>query len=199
MSAPRLVRRSSLGFLFGLALAPASAFASGPDEAAPAHGDDPKIYMGTPTETCAWPTTVAVQNGGSLCTGTLIHPRVVVYAAHCGASGTRIRFGEDLSTAEQVIPTMCTTNPGWQGTQGTDWATCLLPYDIPLPVTPAVYGDCEIAILQPGADIAIAGFGNNTESGGAGVKRWAPTILTSVNHGAGVATLGGGGNRDGSS
>ena len=47
---------------------------------------DPAIYNGSEVGLCGWPTTVHVANGGSWCTGTLIHPRVVVYAAHCGAS-----------------------------------------------------------------------------------------------------------------
>jgi uncharacterized protein (TIGR03382 family) len=170
-------------------LSPLTALASnGGDEPEP----EPLIFNGEETELCAWPTTVAVSGGGSLCTGTLVHPRIVMYAAHCGASGKNIKFGESSSLGKTVTPQMCMTNPAYSN-QGNDWAFCLLGEPVTdIPVTPVPYG-CEETILQVGASIAIAGFGNTNGDVGSGTKRWGMTTLTSYNKGANVCTLGGSG------
>lgn len=184
-----------------LALIPALALAS-PPPTEPDPGDDTnleyadRIFNGTPVQSCAWPTAVAVRNGGSLCTGTLVHPQVVVYAAHCGASSTVVQFGERSSGGggNEVSCQTARQNPGWSGQasdQGNDWAYCLLPEPIDLPITPIVFG-CETSATQAGAEVAIVGFGQ-TETGGAGQKNWAMTTLTSWNASTNKATLGGGG------
>lgn len=187
-------------------LLPAVATASSPHDPEPPAPDpsgeldsswDPieRIYNGQPAMTCAWPNAVAVQNGGSLCTGTLVHPRLITYAAHCGAFGTQIRFGENLQNGKTVGCEFSMTNPGWAGVasdQGNDSAFCKLTEPITdIPVTPIVYG-CELSILQPGAEVAIAGFGQTANSG-AGVKNWALTTLTGTDLADGTATLGGNG------
>ena len=41
----------------------------------------PGIFDGMTVPQCGWPTAVSVTSGGGLCTGTLVHPRVVIYAA----------------------------------------------------------------------------------------------------------------------
>ena len=41
------------------------------------------IYGGTTVPVCGWPSTVEL---GGACSGTLVHPQVVIYASHCGAS-----------------------------------------------------------------------------------------------------------------
>ena len=75
-----------LGVLLVLSALSTTAWAGEPEgveiDADPA---EPSVYQGNPVGTCGWPTAVAVTSGGGLCTGTLVHPRVVVYAAHCGA------------------------------------------------------------------------------------------------------------------
>lgn len=177
-----------------LCLLPTAALANGPDELG-LHTEE-RIYNGQDAPLCSWPTTVAVQNGGSLCTGTLVHPQVVLYAAHCGASGTRIKFGESSSggTGHSVDCLYSKTNPGYGGTgdQGHDWSYCVLPEPVwDIPTTPVVFG-CELSVLQAGAQIAIAGFGQ-TENSGAGIKHWGMTTLTSVDLNGGRVTLGGNG------
>ncbi len=179
--------RAGVGLLIGIALVPATAAANGG-----VSEDDPRIFNGEETELCAWPTTVAVSGGGSLCTGTLIHPMIVMYAAHCGASGKSIKFGEKTITGKTITPEMCVTNTGYSS-QGNDWAFCKLYEPVTdIPFTPTPYG-CETSILKPGASIAIAGFGNTNGDVGSGTKRWGMTTLTSVNFGANIATLGGSG------
>ena len=53
-----------------------------------------EIYGGTDVATCGWPTTVEL---GGACTGTLVHERVVIYAAPCGADYDSVRLGESIN------------------------------------------------------------------------------------------------------
>jgi MYXO-CTERM domain-containing protein len=171
---------------FVLALGvPASALANG--ESAP----EPRISNGTPVEQCGWPTVVAVSGGGGLCTGTLVAPDVVAYAAHCGASGKSVRFSQQTAGGKRIEPEFCMTNPGYSY-QGNDWALCKLRDPVDLPVTPIVFG-CEESILQPGAQIAIIGFGQNVDDQGAGTKRWGMTTLLNVNWAQNITNIGGNG------
>lgn len=151
---------------------------------------DPLISDGIPVETCGWPSVVSV-SGGGLCTGTLVAPNLVAYAAHCGASGKKVRFSEDNVTGQTVTPEYCMSYSGYTY-QGNDWAFCKLPENVDVPVTPVVFG-CETDILTPGQQIAIIGFGANTDVGGAGTKRWNMTTLLGVNWQNNITQIGGNG------
>lgn len=150
--------------------------------------EDPAIYGGTDVPTCGWPTTVSF--GG--CTGTLVHPQVVVYAAHCGPQGS-VRFGESANGAARIVPTsMCRTNPSYNGgAQGQDHAFCILqtPQD-DIPITPILMG-CETTVLQPGKEVTIVGFGN-ADTGPFGIKREVTTTINQITNGN-EAFIGGGG------
>lgn len=121
--------------------------------------------------------------GGGLCTGTLVHPRVVVYAAHCGEGSKQIRFGESSTASAHTRQVeRCVVYPDYVGTtdQAHDWAFCVLQEPITeLPVTPPLFG-CELDVLTAGLSVVIAGFGNDSASGGAGTKRWAQTEVVST-------------------
>lgn len=191
---------SSLGLGLGLGIC-TTALADDPPPPIPEGMDDveweletdPLIHLGQEVNTCGWPTAVAVTGGGSLCTGTLIDPQLVVYAAHCGGSGKKIKFGETSAVAAKTItPEFCMTFPGYSS-QRNDWAFCKLYEPIDLPVTPAVFG-CENSVLQANAEIAIVGFGANTGQGGAGTKRWSLTRINGVNIQQNIVSLGGGAN-----
>jgi len=191
-------RPSAVALLPALALIPALAVAApvsaAPHDLADEPGEPQAIFAGQEVERCGWPTAVAVVGGSSLCTGTLVHPRVVVYAAHCGGGNKTIDFGELVQAPGQFVKAeTCQTYPGYAGVndQAHDWAFCRLPYAITdLPVTPVLFG-CETQQISAGTQVAIAGFGANSGNSGAGTKRWGMTTLTGVF--GGTATLGGGG------
>lgn len=142
---------------------------------------EPLIANGTTAENCQWPTTVLLQNSGSLCSGTLIHPEIVSTAAHCVDSGSpaEITFAEfGVQPKRSVLVDHCAYNPAYNGgVNGEDYAYCKLTqpvYDIP--ITPPVYG-CEISILTVGRPALMVGFGNNMGDTGAGTKRWGESII----------------------
>lgn len=173
-------------------MAPALAEANPPSVDAP--DQDPLIANGSPVAQCAWPTAVAVSSGGGLCTGTLIHPELVVYAAHCGAGNKTIRFGESaFSGGRTAAVAFCRTNPEYAGVndQTHDWAFCRLQEPVTdLPITPPVAGPCENTIIQIGQQVAVVGFGQ-TLQGEAGSKNWGFTELLSVSKDANLVVLGG--------
>jgi hypothetical protein len=159
---------------------PRPGLAAEPD-AIEANARAPLIAHGQVAAPCAWPTTVSVAGAGQ-CSGTLIHPRVVVYAAHCGGGSKTIRFGEDaLAPAVAATASDCEAYPDYGGAddQGHDWAYCVLDEEITeLPVTPPLFG-CETAVLEVGREVALVGFGVDVDAE-AGIKRWAATSLVAV-------------------
>lgn len=148
------------------------------------------IYGGTTVQKCGWPTTVAVQSGGGLCTGTLVHPQIVMYAAHCGAGNKLIAFGESIQSPARTSSTeFCQVNPAYAGSNH-DFAFCKLSQPVTdVQIVPILMG-CETSILAPGADIVLAGFGQ-ADNGPTGLKREVDTIVGGV--GADEALLGGDG------
>ena len=167
---------------------------AGAPEGVAAPATDPvAVHGGTPNETCAWPTAVAVSGGNSLCTGTLVHPRVVMFAAHCGGGNKTILFGEDITKPTKTVkPDLCLVNPDYAGVndQEHDWGFCRLSDAITdLPVTPVVYG-CETEIVFVGQTAAVTGFGITEEGGNAGIKNWGLTPIRNV--GPFSADVGGG-------
>ncbi len=141
------------------------------------------IFGGEAVTSCAWPTTVAVTGGNALCTGTLVHPQVVMYAAHCGAGDKKILLAQDATKPLRTLSTdLCMTNPAYSGAtdQEHDWAFCVLSRPVvEIPVTPVVYG-CETEIVSDGAMAAIVGYGIEVDDGDSGVKHWAMTPIRKV-------------------
>ncbi len=142
----------------------------------------PQVTGGEEVEVCGWPDTVAVTGGGGLCTGSLVHPRVVVYAAHCGDGDKQIRFSESSTQGISRQTDFCLANPDYIGVndQAHDWAFCVLEEPITdLPVTPPLFG-CELEMVAAGLPVVIAGFGDGGADGPSGTKRWGMTEVVST-------------------
>jgi MYXO-CTERM domain-containing protein len=137
-----------------------------------------RVYGGTAVGTCNWPTTVALL-GSTNCTGTLVHPRLVIYAAHCGQYSS-VEFGESAYGAAKTVYTeRCATRPGGGSGYGLDHAYCILSEELTdVPIVPMLMG-CETEVLQPGKEVTIVGFGV-TEYDGYGGKQEVTTTINSI-------------------
>ncbi len=176
--------------LMGLFAAPAHA--GGPEGVTLLPPDPQAIYGGTDVATCGWPTTVSIEGS---CTGTLVHPQVVIYAGHCGTGYNSIWLGENINQPMRTLkPEFCRTYGG--GQSGTDFAFCKLSEPVEdVPIVPILMG-CETEILQPGQPVTIVGFGNaDTGPYGKfftrsrqypGRRCWWPTARTSNSSGNGA-------------
>lgn len=157
------------------------------------HAETLHIFGGVPTETCEWPTTV----GFGHCTGTLVHPQVVLTAGHCG-SPRQIYFGERYKggVAKTVTPKFCMKNPSYTGKPGLggDSHFCVLNEPVKdVPIAPIAFG-CEVEEIKAGAKIWLVGFGKaNGATAGSGVKHKVEVPINRVNKAAGELNVGGGG------
>jgi len=148
------------------------------------------IWGGTATAVCGWPTTVSMEGS---CTGTLVHPELVIYAAHCGSGYKEVWFGENIQGGGgRKVPTeFCKRYQGGGPGSGNDFAFCKLAQRVTdVPLVPILMG-CETSVLTPGREVTIVGFGE-ANNGPYGVKREVVTTINSIT-GAGEAFIGGGG------
>jgi len=156
-----------------------------------AAADPEPIYGGAKVAPCAWPTTVALDG----CTGTLVHPEVVVFAAHCMEGGygpSAVTFGDnEYAPAFKVGTTACKSNPKYGSSPGHDVAYCKLTKPVTsIPIVPILMG-CETQVLVPGVEVVAAGFGQANDNLGWGPKRAVAMKLNSVQ--SGEAFIGGNG------
>lgn len=131
-----------------------------------------RVVGGELSKTCAWPSTVSV--GG--CTGTLVHPKLVVYAAHCGSRVSEVRFGEKRPFARRVPTKTCKIYPGGTkpelGGNHRDYAFCVLAEEVnDVPIIPILYG-CETETIKVGKKAFMVGFGaTGTKANNPGTQR----------------------------
>ena len=158
--------------------------------------DPSHIYGGGPVGACEWPTAVFVND----CTGTLVHPNVVVLAAHCvvlGGQANNVKFGENHTQAERTVPVEnCMAHPQWNqngppADNASDIAICTLAQSVDdIPIVPIAMG-CETEALQPGVPVTLVGFGEADDALGYGPKRSVVTDIQMIGNDA--AFIGGDG------
>lgn len=162
----------------------------GDDEPTPDELPTAPIYGGNTVPACGWPTTVEL---GGACTGTLVHPQVVIYAAHCGTGYTSVRFGESINGGggRTVATSFCHTYPGGAPGTGQDFAVCKLAQaQNDVPIVPIAMG-CETDEIAAGKQVTLVGFGE-ADNGPYGIKRQVVTSINGISS-ADEVDIGGGG------
>jgi secreted trypsin-like serine protease len=121
---------------------------------------------------------------GTLCTGSLVHPRVVMYAAHCGGGDKKILFGQSASTPFKMLSTeLCMTYPDYSGVndQEHDWAFCRLASSrSPRSRSRRSCTAARRAMVQEGVTIAVTGYGHHLGGRRRPGKNWGLTPIHTV-------------------
>lgn len=160
----------------------------------------PWVTGGQEAKACAWPSVPALgvklkgQASSGACTGTLVHPRVVIFAAHCQVV-EKVMFGPDPRASNTTTYTEVVkqgTNPRYlgAGSIAQDFGYAVLKEPVKgFPITPIAQG-CELAALQKqGTKVNFVGFSRNNQSSNPPLQRWANSTVTRV--GGGVIDSGG--------
>lgn len=147
---------------------------------------------------CEFPATPMTHKAKtSMCTATLVHPQVIVFASHCMklinqgkvVDVDHVRFREagswkdDKAPGVDIVPEKCGHNDAYQSTyhQGVDWAYCTLKEPVKgFPIVPIARG-CELDAVKVGAKVMVAGFGaDSADPMSPGIKRWAWSQISSI-------------------
>ncbi|GEM_PF-848222 len=168
-------------------------WASGPKREALGgrNGLPPGIVGGAPASPQDWPGVGAIVQGGSiLCTGTLIHPRILLTAAHCtkgitDPSSLQVHFGSTIASEEgraDVSVVKAVSHPDFCGVPEEDCSDFgYLLFSKPLSgvevvrvlATQAQY-DLQVAV---GSKVTLVGYGLD-DDGASGAKRQVEAEIT---------------------
>lgn len=128
----------------------------------PASMGDPSVTIGarsdelrgaTPSD--FWTNVVRID---ATCSGFLLHPYLVAYAAHCGEANVV------SSQRDEVLVRSCSVSPDWSA-WGVDLAICKLERPlVGTTVVPPATG-CELEHLTAGSSVALVGYGPATRDG----------------------------------
>lgn len=153
---------------------------------------------GETTTNCQFPSAVAILEDDEtpvMCTGTLVHPNVVTFAAHCvnpERPVVAVGFGEEgqgeIGPVRVVPVDDCEPHPQYFQEGYPDIAYCtLLEPVLDVPRVPILAG-CEVDVLQEDVEVTIVGFGatfgeyvgGELETEGVGLKRYTTQTIDLV-------------------
>lgn len=138
-----------------------------------------------PSEAVARSIVTIIGSRGTVCTGSLIAPNIVLTAGHCVAAGTSYRVIDPRTQPPRLITAQkAVTHPQFNmqtmlaHRATADVALLLLPSPVP-DKTPATMGAPRIPV-QPGSRFTVAGVGVTRSGGddGVGTVRAASLIVT---------------------
>jgi secreted trypsin-like serine protease len=145
-----------------------------------------KVFGGRASEDGEWSSSVAILRGGStFCTGTVVHPRLVITAAHCvtnsqsdSGSSIRIGVGKHERTAKTYAVERVKLYPGYVDDAITDIAYLRLAQPVEnVEIIPPLTDKSEIeTLLAQGAKSVLVGFGQ-TNTGLIGIKHQVETFV----------------------
>jgi hypothetical protein len=135
------------------------------------------LFGGTPVASGSWPSVVWLP---SRCTGVLVHPRVVVYAGHCGDDISEVVFGDSAISGRSVVTQRCVSHADTELGTDSDLAYCVLSQEIlDVPIIPLL-GEHERDALQLESEVTLVGFGYGTDHAPYGIKREGRAHVTAV-------------------
>ena len=126
-----------------------------------------ELYGGKFVDAKLWPSVVGINE---VCSGVLVHPRLVLYAGHCGVDIESIQTEQGQVTTErcEAHPQAAPTTPAFTVTTESpyvDIAYCTLAKPASVQVAP-ILGACEKDLLTPGRQLLLLGHGPTTADGG---------------------------------
>jgi hypothetical protein len=135
------------------------------------------IFGGTPVADGQWANVVAVNP----CTGVLLAPSLVAFAAHCGTDISEVLFGNDVATPILRVSTeRCVAHPDASLGNGRDIAFCTLAEPVTGIAPLEIFATKDAVALEPGIPITQVGFGLDTDEGVFGVKRETTGMLATL-------------------